>query len=366
MKARFRKSAGFVAILLLTSFFATTLVGKPSEKFSKSVSKSFPATENTYLRVDNKFGSISVTNWDKPEISIDVSIEVQTNSKQEAESTLNSINIRLNQIQDTIIATTIFDEKSEKIKGFFNLGQNVKEFSVNYSIKLPKYTNVIASQRFGDINIEELSGYASLSVKYGNLRVETLSRGNTQPLNSIDLAYSEGNVENMEWGTFGLKFSKLNITNSKALVVMSKYSTIVIEKSSSIVTKNKFDNVKIGDLKNLVGEGSYTDYRIETLAGKLSMVGKFGGLRVDNVASTFELIDVNLEHAGVRLGMPSSTSYKINADASFGNINLPDNANVNRISKNTSTHVDGVVGSEANAKATVKIQTKFGDINLDD
>jgi len=118
-------------------------------------------------------------------------------------------------------------------------------------------------------------------------------------------------------------------------------------------------------VKNLVGDGGYTDYRISTLTGKLSLEGKFGGLRVDEVTNSFELIDVNLEHAGVRLGMPS-TSYKINADANFGNINLPDNANVNRISKNTSTHVDGVVGSDANAKATVKIQTKFGDINLDD
>ncbi|HUX54936.1 MAG TPA: hypothetical protein VMV56_11020 [Williamwhitmania sp.] len=365
MKARFRKSAGFVAILLFASFLTTTLVGKPSDKFTKSVSKTFPATENTYLRVDNKFGSVTVTNWDKPEIAIDVSIEVQTGSKQDAESTLNGITIRLNQIEDTVIATTIFDEKSEKIKGFFNMGQNVKEFSVNYSIKLPKYTNVIVSQRFGDVNIDELSGYASLSVKYGNLRIGTLSRGNTQPLNSIELAYSEGNVENINWGTFELKFSKLNITNSRAMVIMSKYSTIDIEKASSIVTKNKFDNLKVEEVKNLVGDGGYTDYRISTLTGKLSLVGKFGGLRVDEVTNSFELIDVNLEHAGVRLGMPS-TSYKINADASFGNINLPDNANVNRISKNTSTHVDGVVGSDANAKATVKIQTKFGDINLDD
>jgi hypothetical protein len=365
MKARYRKSASYITVLLLASLITTTLVGKPSEKFTKSVSKTFPATESTYLRVDNKFGSVAVTNWDRPEIAIDVSIEVQTSNRQDAESTLNSITIRLNQIQDTIIATTIFDEKSEKIKGFFSTGKNVKEFSINYSIKLPKYANVIISQRFGDISIEELSGYAALSVKYGNLKVGRLTRGNISPLNSIDLGYSEGNIDNINWGTFELKFSKLNITNARAIVLMSKYTTIDIENASSIVTKNKFDNIKFGDIINLVGDGSYTDYKVSSLSGKLSLVGKFGGLRVDEITSSFKEINVILEHASVRLGMPS-VSYKINADASFGSINLPNNANVNKISKNTSTHVDGVVGSNAKVSPTVRIQTKFGDINLDD
>jgi len=63
MKARYRKSASYITVLLLASLITTTLVGKPSEKFTKSVSKTFPATESTYLRVDNKFGSVAVTNW---------------------------------------------------------------------------------------------------------------------------------------------------------------------------------------------------------------------------------------------------------------------------------------------------------------
>lgn len=363
MKATFGKLGYFLLLMAISLSVSTTLFGKPNEKYTKTVSKSFAATPQTFLRLDNKFGTVSITSWDKPEISIEVSIEVQTDSKQEAESTLNGITIRLNQLQDTIIATTIFDEKSEKIKGFFNLGQNAKEFSVNYTVKLPKQTNIIVSQKFGDVNLDEVSGYASINVKYGNLRIGNLTRGNVQPLNSIELGYAEGNIDNLGWCSVDLKFSKLNITKVKAAVLVSKHSNIEVENASSLVVKGKFDNYRIGSIKNLVAEGSYTEFRVETLTGKLSVEGKFGGVRVDQIGSSFEEIGIDLEHAGVRLGIAPEIAYKLDATSSFGNISVPDDSKLSTVSKNSSSKVYGNVG--ANPTGTVNIKTKFGDIDIE-
>lgn len=363
MKATIEKLGYFLIILVIALSANTALFGKPNEKFTKTVSKAFASTPQTYLRVDNKFGTISVTNWDKPEVSIEVSIEVQTNTKQEADKTLDGITIRLNQLQDTIIASTIFDEKSEKIKGFFNMGQSVKEFSVNYTIKLPRQTNLIVSQKFGDVSIEEIDGFAAINVKYGNLRVGQLTRGNTQPLNSIDLGYAEGTIEKLGWCSIDLKFSKLSINSTKAAVFVSKHSTVEVENASSIVVKGKFDNYKIGKIKNLVAEGSYTEFKVKTLSGKLSVDGKFGGIRVDQVTNTFEEIQIDLEHAGVKLGIAPEISYKIDATSNFGNINISDDSKLNKITKNTSNQMYGNVGT--NPTATIKIRTKFGDIDIE-
>lgn len=363
MKAIFGKYGYALLLMVIALSASTTLLAKPSEKFSKTVSKSFASTPETFLRLDNKFGTVSVTNWDKPEISIEVNIEVQTSSKEEAESTLNGITIRLNQQKDTIIATTIFDEKSEKIKGFFNLGKNVKEFSVNYTVKLPKQTNIIVSQKFGDVNIETITGYAAVNVKYGNLRIGNLTRGNVQPLNSIELGYSEGNIEKFGWCSIDMKFSKFNIGAGKAAVLVSKHSTIEVENASSLVVKGKFDNYKIGKIKNLVAEGSYTEFKVKTLSGKLSVDGKFGGIRVDQVTNTFEEIQIDLEHAGIKLGIAPEISYKIDATSNFGNINISDDSKLNKITKNTSNQMYGNVGN--NPTATIKIRTKFGDIDIE-
>ena len=363
MKATFGKLGYIILLTVIALSASSSLSGKPNEKYTKTVSKSFPATPQSYLRLENKFGSVSITNWDKPEISIEVSIEVQTNSKQEAESTLNGITIRLNQQQDTVIATTIFDEKSEKIKGFFNLGQNAKEFSVNYTIKLPKETNIMVSQKFGDVNVDEITGYAAINVKYGNLHVVNLTRGNVQPLNNIELGYAEGNIENLGWCSIDLKFSKLNIFKAKAAVLVSKHSTIEVENISSLVVKGKFDNYQIGNIKNLVAEGSYTEFKVETLSGKLSLEGKFGGIHVDQLAKSFEEIRVDLEHAGIRLGIAPEISYKIEATSSFGNINIADDSKLSKISKNTSSQVYGNIGN--NPTGTINIKTKFGDIDIE-
>jgi len=363
MKATIGK-LGYILLTMVIAFSASTaLYGKPNEKYTKTVSKSFPSTPQTYLRLDNKFGTVSVTNWDKPEISIEVSIEVSTSSKQEAEKTLNGITIRLNQLQDTIIATTIFDEKSEKIKGFFNMGQNVKEFSVNYTVKLPKQTNIIVSQKFGDVNLEEITGYAAINVKYGNLRVGSLTRGNTQPLNSIELGYAEGNLGKIGWCAIGLKFSTLNITTAKAAVLVSKHSNIEVENASSLVIKGKYDNYEIGSIKNLVAEASYTEFKVQSLSGKLSIDGKFGGVEVNRVMNTFEEIQVDLEHAGIKLGITPEISYKLDATSKFGDINIPDDSKLNKISKNTSNQVYGNVGSKPTG--TIKIKTEFGNIDIE-
>ncbi|SDB83511.1 DUF4097 family beta strand repeat-containing protein [Williamwhitmania taraxaci] len=363
MKANFSKLGYFILLTVIALSASTTSFGKPNEKYTKTVSKSFAATPQTYLRLENKFGTVAITNWDKPEISIEVSIEVQTNSKQEAETTLNGITIRLNQQQDTIIATTIFDEKSDKIKGIFNLGQNSKEFSVNYTIKLPKETNIIVSQKFGDVNVDEITGYAAINVKYGNIRIRSLSRGNVQPLNNIVLGYAEGNIEHLGWCSIDLKFSKLNINNGKAAVLVSKHSNVEVENISSLVVKGKFDTYRIGNIKNLVAESSYTEFKVKTLSGKLAVEGKFGGIRIDQLANTFEEVRIDLEHAGVRLGIAPDISYKIDATSNFGSINISDDSKLSKVTKNTSSHTYGNVGN--NPKGTINIVTKFGDIDIE-
>ena len=60
---------------------------------NKSVNKSFNVSSTDKLNIQNSFGSVKVTTWDRNEIKVDVDIEVSANSETLAQKILDRITI---------------------------------------------------------------------------------------------------------------------------------------------------------------------------------------------------------------------------------------------------------------------------------
>ena len=80
--------------------------------------------------------------------------------------------------------------------------------SIDFTINAPEYINLDLSSKYGSAFIDELSGHANIYVAYGNLKIMELTRGQEKPLNTIDLAYSSGNIQEAGWIKLDMSYSK--------------------------------------------------------------------------------------------------------------------------------------------------------------
>lgn len=360
MKAPIFKSALlllFVQILVITTAFAV------SEEFSKNLHKEYNADVNTLLIIQNKFGDVDINNWNKDQITIDVTITVDHKNEEKAKELINYINVRFSQDGNTIEAITEIDDKFSKWNTF-NFGDDNKDFSIDYKVNIPKNIKLDLENKYGNVFINEIEGHSKVSVKYGNLKINKITRENVKPLSEIYLAYSDGTIDNCKWLNLTLKYSKLEIKECKALIAVTKYSRLYVDKGSSIVCESKYDEYKIGKITNFITTSAYTDFDINEIYKKLEFDNRYGNINIDYIPANFEYLKIENEYGDIDISIDPNASYKLKGNAKYADIDYPTQSRVNRIKESSLLQVEGLVGTDSNTKSQVEIETKYGSVNL--
>lgn len=346
----------FVQILVGNSAYAL------SEELSKNLHKEYAADENTLLIIENKFGDIDINNWDKNKVTIDVTITVDHRSEEKAKELIDYIEVHFNQSGNTIEAIT---EIEDKFSRGFSFSDNNKEFSIDYKVNIPKKIKIDIENRYGSVFINEIEGHTKVAVKYGNLKINKMTRGSIKPINEVYLAYSNGNIEECKWLNLTLKYSKLEIEEVRALIAVTKYSKLYVDKASSIVCESKYDEYRLGEITNFVASSAYTGYNINEIYKKLEFDNRYGSMDVDYVSADFEKISIKNEYGNIDIGIDPNASYNIKGYARYADIDYPSEGRVSRIKESTTLQVEGLVGTDGNTKSLVDIETKYGNIDLE-
>jgi len=347
--------------ILITALLLASLTLQAQEA-KKEFHKEYAASAKTTLEISNKYGDVVIESWDKDQIIIDVKVSVDMPNREKAEKFLSYIEIQFSESDNYISAKTVIDDKFN----FTGWGDN-KKFSIDYNIKMPSATALTLSNRYGNTEFDELTGLVSLDIKYGNLTADKMSRGNVKPLNSINIAYGNGAIEQAGWLDITARYvGTFEITKSQAILLDSKYSKFSIGETSSIVGESKYDNLKISRINNLVLDNGYTETNIGTLSKKLSYKGSYGSFAIDQIPAGFESLETETRYMGVKLGIEESAEYRLNAKVSYGGLKYNEDSfkNEKRIIENNSNEVSGVFGKSDNPKATVNVQASYGTVRL--
>jgi hypothetical protein len=328
----------------------------------KEFHEEFPTNLNTVLTLDNKYGDMDLKNWDKDLIQIDVIVNVENTSQEKAEKLLSYIDVVFSVEGDAVTAKTVFDEKFSNTSTW----RDDNDLHIDYTILMPKDIQLNLYNKYGDVFINEITGRASIGIKYGKLKANRIYRGNEKPLTEIDLGYSDASIEESDWLKVTMKYSNLNMNTTSAIILLSKYSKISISECSSLVIDGKYDSYRLGKLSNLVAVCAYSPFEIDEVREKLSMETEYSDCKIEYVPATFSSIDITTKYGGYRIGIDPNASYQIDGQAEYAKISYPDVGKVNRIVENTSMQVNGIVGTGTNPSATVRIITKYGGIKLDE
>jgi hypothetical protein len=346
----------FLPLLLSASLTA--------QEVTKNFHKEFPAGDNTILQISNKYGDVVVNSWDKNQVVIDVKVTVELPNREKAEKMIEYINVDFSQSDNTIDAKTVIDDKFN----FSGWGGGSKRFRIDYNVNMPVKAALALSNRYGNTEIDELTGQVNLDIKYGNLSAGKLTRGNVKPFNKISLAYGKATIDEAGWLDLYIRYApEVEITKSQALLLDSRYSKLKLDETSSLVGEGRYDGINIDNINNLVLENGYGDVNIGTLNRKLDYTGSYGSFNIEHVPADFESLNVSTKYMGVKLGIEENASYNLDAKVSYGGLKYNEDnfRNERRVVQNNSHEVAGIVG-KGEPKSKVTIDSSYGTLRLEE
>jgi hypothetical protein len=356
-KQMFRVAFLFAAFLSLSGVWAYAV------ELTKEFHEEFDAGENTVLTLSNQYGNIDVQNWSNPKIKIDVIVTVEHSSSERAEKVLDFIDVKFTSDGNLVKAETVIDSRFSRTGNW----KNGNDFEINYTVQIPAEIDLDLFNKYGHVMIDEVAGHANLELKYGKLTVNKLSRGNVKPLNTLNLGYASGSsIAECNWLKANIKYSSLEIEKAKAFVGYTSYMKLSIDEVSSVVIEGKYDGYTFGKLSNLVINTSYSGIKADELTKKLEADTKYTNVTIGYMPPDFEGINILSKYGTYRVGLDEKASYKIDGEAGYSKIYYHEGGRVSRIQENNSMEVSGTVGSNLNPMAEVKINTKYGNVKLNE
>jgi hypothetical protein len=358
-----KKSVFKAGTLLFAALFFLSAGLAAQEEVSKEYHKEYTAEKGVTLDLNNRYGDIVVQTSETDQVIIDIKVTVKYPSRERAEKLLSYIDVQFAESGSVISAKTVIDEKFS----FTGWSGETRKFMINYTVKMPVWMDINLSNKYGNTELDDLSGLVNLTIKYGNLSAAKLTRGNEKPLSSLNLAYGKGSIEEAGWMDLVIRYcGNLNITKSQALLLDSKYSKLIFSTASSIVGETRYDNIRIESINNFILDTGYADVNIGLLTKKFKFDGSYSSLNVDRIPAGFELIEINARYTGVRLGIDESASYNLDGKVSYGGLKFNDeNFNYKRrITENNSTEVSGIIGKDDSPAASVRVEASYGTVKL--
>ena len=319
-----------------------------AERISKRVYKNYPVNKVQKLDINNKYGNIYIENNRTDSVIVSADIWVEGTSEK-ARRLLENINVTVNLNGSTIVAIT-------NIENTMN-GNN--EFSIDYHVSIPADRELAVVQKYGNVNMKDLNAKGTFEIKYGELNGQKL----LSPDLKLDIAYSKVNLDATKDLLLTLHYSKLKLEKGSNLKAETRYSGITVGECNQFDADSKYDNFNIEKINTLIMNSMYTGINIDKLSSKLSLINGYGGVTVGEIPAGFESITIQNKYAGIKLGIASDASYKLNGKVHYSDIKHPD-GKLNRMRENTSYEVTGTIGNSENPKSLVQIDSNYGSVNL--
>lgn len=222
-------------------------------EFSSVMEQTINFENKTEFNLDNPAGEIVIEGWDQPTVQLNATIWAKK------ESTLNSIEIKVEESADTVSVRSINNKK------------NHRSWKVDYVINVPLGSSLDVDQGAGQIDIGNHSGNVRVSMGAGQINLENLLANQLH----VDLGAGEANVTTLEGQEISVDIGagQLNLKPQTSLM---------------------FENVDVD-----VSTGEANLYGVEAK-------------RIH--------VDIGMGHADLRL-YPTS-SYNIHADVGIGNVSI--------------------------------------------
>jgi len=349
MKSNCKVVAAFFVFVVLV----TASTGVIAEEKTKEYNEVWTASSVQTLEIDNKFGDIKINNRGGSEVTIDVLITVDAPNEAKAEELLELINVEFYKSGSTVSAETTIDPEFK----------SRQKFSIDYEVNIPSDKNLDISNKYGNTVVGDLNASGEFKIGYGNFTANELNAPESGKM-ELNLEYGKADVSVASDIEVVVKYSTMNFGELDDLLLDSKYTVVNIEQGSSVNANSRYDTFNFEEVASVTAESKYTHFKIGELSKSLKIDAGYGGIRVDEVSSGFESINITNSYGHIAIGLDNA-SYLLDAECDYCGVDYPEDKFAgDRINEKNTRIVKGKVGTRTGG--TVVLKSRYGQIMLKD
>jgi len=288
-------------LLLLLALLSGTTVSAQEHKSKRSLKREFPVTRETTLEVQNKYGKIQVVTWDKDMVQVDVDIQVSESSASKLKKLKEDINIDFTGTESYIIVKSQFKSETKRLASELKsvthaISGSNKHVEINYMVYMPAYVDLVLTNKFGDIYMDELSGEVDISLSNGAIMANRLS-GNTK----LSLNFAKGTLSTLGTATVKMSYSDLTLGDAGQLDMTSKSSTLRADSVNVLKINSRRDKLFFHRVEYFYGNSNFSEVWIFDFLRESDLALKYGKLIIEHVMPGFSKIYVKSEYTDVTL-----------------------------------------------------------------
>ncbi|MCT4644661.1 MAG: hypothetical protein N4A74_06705 [Carboxylicivirga sp.] len=316
------------------------------------------------LEVNNKYGNIHFSTWDKDSVSISINFFISEKNESRFQKIKDNVQFKISGNSSYLLAETVFGSKYSSFLKSIKEATNLQILDnsrtrIDYFITVPAHINLKITNRYGNLFIPNYSGNLNVNLSNGDFQAKNIS-GN----NHLKLAFGDVLIESMQQSTMDLNFSNVNIESAQQLDISSKSSEVKINTCNLIKLQSKRDDYQISELGHLFGETYFSKLSIMNLKKEFNMVMQYGALKHLGMEPAFELVKINSKYTNCSIEIEQPLAYKCTIMAPKGEINIPNELKAATANWQDIIESESVAFHYKSASAKEKVQIQISDANL--
>jgi hypothetical protein len=300
-------------VCLLSVVWTTSEAARPDVTKKKEFSESFKVSGGDELSIDNRYGSITITTWNKKEVAFRVVVTSKARKESDAQKQIDRVNVSLRKTGGTVYGETTLDNVRGNNSGY--------SLSIDYYVSMPSNLATTLAQKYGDINIpSDLDEACTIELKYGTLQAADFAKHLT-----LEAKYSTFIIGNAPSVTMEIGYcSGSKIKNvSGDLTIDSKYSDLKAGKIGKLHLEDKYSNFDIDEVGYMAVDSKYSKFTIRSLRERLN--GEFGycQLSVKALSAGFSNVSMDCRYSDVNIKVSEQAAFRFEAsDLKYGSASV--------------------------------------------
>lgn len=340
------KALSFLLFFGFQLVFAASIVSAET----KVIDKTFQVDSQVELQIDNRYGNLNLSTWNKNTIEFHIEIKVDGTDPQAVKERINAITVDFSNSASLVAAITKIGSVSNR---------NRSNMRIQYFVKLPKSAKINIKNMYGNFAVDQLNGSALIDLKYGNMTVGNLNHSNNQ----IKLQYvTSADISSIKSAKIQADYSNFTLAKSEAIELKANYSNCDFESAKTVVAELKYGNLKADKIQQLTAESKYTNFKINQLTQQLKIHAGYGNIMVNEVGAAFRSVDIEASYADVSLGMAKNAGYQLKGDFSYGDLKYPESLSMHKAIKSTSKK--SYEGTTGHGTGKITLGMRYGNARI--
>lgn len=276
----------------------------------KRVERSFPIYDDTEIEISNKYGDITIENWDKDSVKVVIDYKVVSTKEAKLNKTFDAISFDFKANQYYVVVNTEFigsgsfwSDVSDIASNLFTGGTNS---SIDYIVYVPNSKNLKLNLKYGNIYMTNHTGDIKLSLSNGDLKAHKLS-GNTQ----MDVVFGDMTINNIVDGEIKINYGSLITEDATRLKISGQSSEYEISNVEHLIVDSKRDKIEVDEAGTISGETYFTHIVIDELRETVDLKTKYGSLKVKEFNSDVKAVNLNATNTTVNIYLQEEENYQI-------------------------------------------------------